>query len=550
MKTHLRERIQLLSRQRDEKIKLLKARQQTETLKDEEIEAIELQLATQMNLESKQEVNNHHDPNTEGLKKELKRKLWTNPAHLTKTRDGATSQQQEDPSGLRPELVPGNGEQPQLRGERRVSLPGDPQPPGEDHVARHVHPPRLRPDAHLQSNPGSLPALDPRERAGKEKTPEKEKEVEDQPAPPITRIGTLIGGRPIPPAMETGPEELLELGGGRRLANHLQGTGTARTQLQAGRANSQPSTPAQQNPFSRGAATGPLQEKNAPPQHAPSAAIPPRCKSCGSTMREASPVPRAIFSRGPTGDTVGKCTVRIQRVPSLDAIAKRPHLPMPQHDLPVPANSDSHNDRMAARATQASPGGRTPRRASIRGKGMDPEHFQQCLAIIESSRRRRHKRAAASRSPAPAPVRRTPTPRGPGDGSDGTGTATRGHEDSSRSGSSDGEARDGTTRGTESDSIWPRMDPVKRAANMKRYTDDARRRYFMGIAKDEEQYFDLLRGAKIEREPESEHPRGRGWDTRSWVSDEDNLAEDINAIPSDTDSFVRIPEDSTNRRLL
>ena len=85
---------------------------------------------------------------------------------------------------------------------------------------------------------------------------------------------------------------------------------------------------------------------------------------------------------------------------------------------------------------------------------------------------------------------------------------------------------------------------------MKQYTDDARRRYFMGIAKDEEQYFDLLRAAKIEREPTSEHARDRGWDTRSWVSDEDNLVEDINAIPSDTDSFVRIPEDSINRRLL
>ena len=116
MKQHLRERIQLLSRQRDKKIKLLTAKKHATTLNEDKIEAIKHQLATQMNLESRQEVNcSVNGPQHKDFKKELKRKLWTKPVDLAKTRDGGQpSQQQKDAPGLRPELVSGNGEQPQL----------------------------------------------------------------------------------------------------------------------------------------------------------------------------------------------------------------------------------------------------------------------------------------------------------------------------------------------------------------------------------------------------------------------------------------------------
>ena len=78
MKRHLRERIQLLSRQRDEKLKHITAKRNIPSLTDDEVEAIENQLTSQTNLESRQEVNcsligiqNKED------RKELKRK----PAH-------------------------------------------------------------------------------------------------------------------------------------------------------------------------------------------------------------------------------------------------------------------------------------------------------------------------------------------------------------------------------------------------------------------------------------------------------------------------------------
>ena len=57
MKRHLRERIQLLSRQRDEKQNLITAKRNIPRLMDNEVEAIENQLTCQMNLESRQEVN-------------------------------------------------------------------------------------------------------------------------------------------------------------------------------------------------------------------------------------------------------------------------------------------------------------------------------------------------------------------------------------------------------------------------------------------------------------------------------------------------------------
>ena len=60
----------------------------------------------------------------------------------------------------------------------------------------------------------------------------------------------------------------------------------------------------------------------------------------------------------------------------------------------------------------------------------------------------------------------------------------------------------------------------------------------MGISKAREQYKELLIAAGILQDKGTGH-----LGQKNWTSDEENLAEDINADASDTDSFIRIPED-------
>ena len=94
--------------------------------------------------------------------------------------------------------------------------------------------------------------------------------------------------------------------------------------------------------------------------------------------------------------------------------------------------------------------------------------------------------------------------------SDGTRATARGPEGTSRSSSSDVEAHDSIVYDENPGQIWPHMDPVQRTLTLREQTDAARRRYFMDVAKDEEQYLDLLRAAQIERKP-----RQNTWDTRA-----------------------------------
>ena len=92
MKRHFRERIQLLSRQRDEKLKLITTKQNIQ-----QVEAIENQLASQMNLESRQEINcTLIGAQNEEDRKELKRKLWTDPRKLAATRNGKRTTPSEE----------------------------------------------------------------------------------------------------------------------------------------------------------------------------------------------------------------------------------------------------------------------------------------------------------------------------------------------------------------------------------------------------------------------------------------------------------------------
>ena len=165
IKRHLRERIQLLSRQRDEKLKLITAKRNIPRLTDDKVEAIENQLTRQMNLESRQEVNcSLIGAKNEEDWKELKRKLWTDPTGLIKTANGQeTTPTVDDAPGLRPKLVPGDREQPELQNERWISPNRNPQPSGKDALARHDSLQHLHPRPRVEDDPGSLPALAPKE---------------------------------------------------------------------------------------------------------------------------------------------------------------------------------------------------------------------------------------------------------------------------------------------------------------------------------------------------------------------------------------------------
>ena len=80
MKRHLKEQIQLLSRQRDEKLKLITAKRNVPSLTDDEVEEVENQLTSQMNQESSQEVNcSLIGIQNEKDRKELKRSCGRTP---------------------------------------------------------------------------------------------------------------------------------------------------------------------------------------------------------------------------------------------------------------------------------------------------------------------------------------------------------------------------------------------------------------------------------------------------------------------------------------
>lgn len=61
----------------------------------------------------------------------------------------------------------------------------------------------------------------------------------------------------------------------------------------------------------------------------------------------------------------------------------------------------------------------------------------------------------------------------------------------------------------------------------------------MGISKDMAQYRKLLIAAGIIEDPKTKHIGNK-----VWSSDEENLAQDVNDGLSDTDSFIRIPENA------
>ena len=77
MKRHLREQTQLLFKQKDEKLKLIVARRNISVWTNREVATIELQLTSQMNLESRQVGNcTLLGKQNEVDKKALKSKLW------------------------------------------------------------------------------------------------------------------------------------------------------------------------------------------------------------------------------------------------------------------------------------------------------------------------------------------------------------------------------------------------------------------------------------------------------------------------------------------
>ena len=65
------------------------------------------------------------------------------------------------------------------------------------------------------------------------------------------------------------------------------------------------------------------------------------------------------------------CTVNIQRIPSLDTVAKRTHVPVPRHQLPDPADPNGNNNRVdtPGRKAQQTYDGATDRSRRHDGSG-------------------------------------------------------------------------------------------------------------------------------------------------------------------------------------
>ena len=70
----------------------------------------------------------------------------------------------------------------------------------------------------------------------------------------------------------------------------------------------------------------------------------PRCMAYGSTMLETSKIAGPFFSKGTLGDTMGKCMVNIQRIPSLDAASRGANLPVSRRQLPDPADPNNNKN--------------------------------------------------------------------------------------------------------------------------------------------------------------------------------------------------------------
>ena len=90
-----------------------------------------------------------------------------------------------------------------------------------------------------------------------------------------------------------------------------------------------------------------------------------------------------------------------------------------------------------------------------------------------------------------------------------------------------------------SESTWPTVDPDQRLVKAKQHEEAARREYFMGVSNDRAQYRKLLNATGIIEDPKTE--------PNNWSSDEENLAEDLNAL-SETESFVRINDECKGSR--
>ena len=245
----------------------------------------------------------------------------------------------------RSELVPGDGEQSQLRGERQIPPPGNPQPSGKDVVAGHDPVRSFHTGTSMEDDAGSLPPLDSGERKSQETAAPQEVQGENLPTPPFPGVGTLIRGRPIPPLMgQREREELLQLGRGRWIASPGASLDSPRKPTPSN-LNVKPVPPlAPRDAPDAQPLTGTSKTKDTASQHTPSAAIPPRCKSCGSTMRETDKVPGTFFSRRHNGEMHG------------------------QHPAGPPADDGEENSRQSPRgrqqreARQHSPAGNHQRR--------------------------------------------------------------------------------------------------------------------------------------------------------------------------------------------
>ena len=175
---------------------------------------------------------------------------------------------------------------------------------------------------------------------------------------------------------------------------------------------------------------------------------------------------------------------------------------MPRHQLPDPADPNSNNN-------------------GVRNRKASADEIQGLHRQTVEARRRLDRQLVGQR---------LATEGRSGDSSDRASAATQRPDGTS---SSDNEASDCLIQDEANNPVWPNVDPKQRMINARQREEEARRRYQMGISKDREQYKKLLISAGIMENKKTKH-----LGHKNWTSDEENLAEVINAEVSDMDSFI------------
>ena len=175
---------------------------------------------------------------------------------------------------------------------------------------------------------------------------------------------------------------------------------------------------------------------------------------------------------------MGKCTVNIQRIPSLDAAARGTHLPVSRRQIPDPADPNSNNNGVDTLAAAH----------AVRNRKTSADEIQGLHRQTVEARRRQDRQL---------PGQRLATEGRSGHSSDRASAVARRPDGTS---SSDSEDSDCLIQDKADNPIWPNMDPKQGMITARQREEEARRRYLMGI------YRETPRGSRHHGEQENQTP--------------------------------------------